>query len=120
MANMADPARLAQLIPSSGIIRDYYGWVKDTTDASAHFHLFAAASLVGTALERRVMIWSEFDHAMAQFTKDYMAGTVQFFSKLYDCPERITRHLRKETWTIERPAVSILAASTPDSFARHG
>jgi len=69
------------------------------------------------ALARRptgVLVWSEFGQALQQFGRKYMAGTPEFLTEAYDCPPRLERPLRQERFVIERPCISIYAATTPE------
>lgn len=61
-----------------------------------------------------LMFWSEMKNLLGLFERPYMAGTKELLTELYDCPDRYVRKLRGECFTIERPAVSILAATTID------
>lgn len=56
----------------------------------------------------------EFGGFLATIGRDYMAGTKEMLTELYDGPDRYTRSLKAQTWNIERPAVSLLAATTLD------
>lgn len=56
----------------------------------------------------------EFGGFLATIGRDYMAGTKEMLTELYDGPERYTRSLKSQTWNIERPAISLLAATTLD------
>ncbi len=63
-----------------------------------------------------VLTYSEFSGALAQFGRDYMSGTVQLLADLYDAPPVYTRIVGPQTWTIQNPCLSILAASQTDWF----
>jgi len=55
-AEVADPAKLAELLPASGLLREYSDWARLTTSAPAHFHLFSGLLCIAGVLERRVRI----------------------------------------------------------------
>lgn len=187
-----DPQRLMEVLPDSGFIRAYHDWVRPTTCAPAHFHLFAGLFCVAGAVGRRlrinystggiypnlylailapssrfhkssaqrgvqrllggltagsngegegtaespllprettpeaffdvlakrptgVLVWDEMGQQLQRFGRDYMAGTVEFLTEIYDCPEEpMVRRTRKAEWRIDRPCVSIFGASTVD------
>lgn len=56
----------------------------------------------------------EFGGFLATIGRDYMAGTKEMLTELYDGPDRYTRSLKAQTWIVERPAISLLAATTLD------
>jgi len=53
---VANPAKLAELAPASGFLREYSDWARPTTSAPAHFHLFGGLLCIAGVLERRVRI----------------------------------------------------------------
>ncbi len=55
---------------------------------------------------------SEFLDLIGCVKKPYNDGLMGFMSDMYDCPPRYTRTLRKQTFTITNPSLSILAATT--------
>lgn len=57
---------------------------------------------------------SEFSSTLALWGRDYMGGMREVITDLYDPYPKYTRKLRKETQSITRPALNILAASTSD------
>ena len=63
-----------------------------------------------------LLMYSEFSGALAQFSRDYMAGTKEFLTDMYDSPESYTRLVGAQTFTIRDACVSILAASQTDWF----
>jgi len=56
----------------------------------------------------------EFGGFLERLSATYMAGTKEMLTDLYDGPERYSRALKTKTYTIERPAVTLLAATTLD------
>jgi hypothetical protein len=62
----------------------------------------------------RVLIFREFGKYLKVSQRDYMAGTTEFLTELYDCPPEQSRTLQGETYTIKRPHLGILTASTPE------
>jgi hypothetical protein len=63
-----------------------------------------------------LLTYSEFSGALAAFGRDYMSGTRETLSDLYDAPESYTRLVGEKTFTIKQPCLSILAASQTDWF----
>jgi len=60
-----------------------------------------------------VFLWNEMGQQLKRFQRDYMAGTLEFFTEAYDSPEEpIERRLRHSHWTIEKPCFSIFAGTT--------
>ena len=59
-----------------------------------------------------LFIWSEFAGFLSQLERPYMLGTKEFLTDIFDCPEFYERKLKNETITIEKPCISIMAAST--------
>lgn len=66
-----------------------------------------------------LLIWSEFGSALGYFDRSYMMGMKEILTKLYDCPDKYNRELKSKEYTIEKPIISILTASTPDWFIGH-
>lgn len=62
----------------------------------------------------RVLIWREFGKYLKVSQRDYMAGTTEFLTELYDNPPPQSRALKQETYTIKRPHLGILTASVPE------
>jgi len=62
----------------------------------------------------RVLIFREFGKYLKVSQREYMAGTTEFLTELYDCPPEQSRTLQGETFTIKRPHLGILTASTPE------
>ncbi len=61
-----------------------------------------------------LLIWSEFGGALENFNREYMLGTKEFFSDLFDCRPKYRRELRgNQVYEITNPCISILSASTP-------
>ena len=61
------------------------------------------------------MLWfSEFGKALSMMNREYMAGTKDLLSDLYDCPDGYSRDLRKESFHIERPYITMLGATNID------
>ncbi len=75
---------------------------------------FSSEALLELLQERPqgLFCWSEFGGVLEQFNRSYMIGTKEMLTDLYDCPQRHTRHLKKDIITIENPCISILSAST--------
>ncbi len=67
----------------------------------------------------RVLLWREFGKYLQISRRDYMAGTTEFLTELFDCPPEPGRILKGITYTIKRPHLGILTASTPDWLFRH-
>lgn len=63
-----------------------------------------------------LLTYSEFSGALAAFSRDYMSGTKETLADLYDCPPTYTRIVGANTWKINSPCISILAASQTDWF----
>lgn len=61
-----------------------------------------------------LLVWSEFGQALARFGRSYMAGTAEFLTEVFDCPPRLERRLRHDRFVIERPCISIFAATTSE------
>lgn len=59
-----------------------------------------------------LFIWSEFAGVLSQLERSYMLGTKEFLTDIFDCPEYYERKLKNETINIEKPCISIMAAST--------
>jgi hypothetical protein len=62
----------------------------------------------------RVLIFREFGKYLKVSQREYMAGTTEFLTELYDCPPEQSRTLQGERYTIKRPYLGILTASTPE------
>jgi len=78
---------------------------------------------------RSMWIENEFSSFMGQIHADYNSGFMQMLTDLFDVPEQWSRKLSKSSWkssntsdddtgdksfTLNRPAITILGASTPD------
>jgi hypothetical protein len=63
-----------------------------------------------------MLTYSEFSGALANFGRDYMAGTKELLADLYDSPEVYTRVVGANNWTLHNVCISILAASQTDWF----
>ncbi len=63
-----------------------------------------------------LLTYSEFSGALAAFSRDYMSGTRETLSDLYDSPEQYQRIVGQQTWTLNNVCLSILAASQTDWF----
>lgn len=61
-----------------------------------------------------LLIWPEFGATLQYFERSYMLGAKEFITDLFDCRPRYVRELKGNKYVIERPCVSILAASTPE------
>lgn len=60
---------------------------------------------------------AEFSGFLARASRDYNQGIRELFMELYDAPPTFRRETRGETITIERPTVTILAASATSWLA---
>jgi hypothetical protein len=56
----------------------------------------------------------EFGGFLAMLSRDYMAGAKETLTELYDGPDVYTRALQKEMVKVERPALTLLGATTLD------
>ena len=63
-----------------------------------------------------LLTYSEFSGALMQFSRDYMGGTKELLTDLYDCPDHYTRLVGDKTWELKEVCLSILAASQTDWF----
>jgi len=63
-----------------------------------------------------LLTYSEFSGALAAFGRDYMSGTKETLSDLYDGPPTYERTIGAQTFTIRDACVSILAASQTEWF----
>jgi len=65
-------------------------------------------------------VWfhQEFSAFLGTLGRDYNAGAMQWLTEIYDVPEEYPRILMKDTFTLQRPCVSMLGASSPDWFAQ--
>jgi hypothetical protein len=61
-----------------------------------------------------VFIWDELASFLGQTGKDYMAGTKEIMTNLYDCPPVYSRKTKGDAAEIRDPYVVVLAATTPD------
>lgn len=59
----------------------------------------------------------EFAAFTGMLNRDYMSGTTQLLTKLYDCPPEERRVLKTGEIVIKNPCISILGASSPSWFA---
>lgn len=64
-----------------------------------------------------IFIWSEFSAFLSLLSKDYMAGTKQMLTNLFDYIRCYKRKLRNETFYINEPCIGILAGSTVEWFS---
>jgi hypothetical protein len=65
-----------------------------------------------------IFTWSELGATLARMEKNYMQGTKEMFTELYDNPPTYVRKLKSETKEIEQPCISILAATAMDWFRK--
>lgn len=63
-----------------------------------------------------LLTYSEFSGALAAYSRDYMSGTKETLSDLYDGPSVYTRKVGVNTFTIRGACLSILAASQTQWF----
>ena len=69
---------------------------------------------------QRGMVVDEASGLMSASERDYMAGTLELYMRMYDCPPEYTRMTRGSGLTrIEAGYVPLLAASTPALMKRH-
>lgn len=61
-----------------------------------------------------LFVWSEMKSVLAMMNRPYMEGTREMLTDLYDCPDIYVRKLKNQSYRIEAPVLSILAASTVD------
>lgn len=61
-----------------------------------------------------LLTYSEFSGALAAFGRDYMSGTKELLSDLYDCPPSYERLVGKQKIVATNVCLSILAASQTD------
>jgi hypothetical protein len=61
---------------------------------------------------RGLFCWNEFGGVLAQFELNYMAGTKEMMTDLFDCPMEHRRILKKQEIIITEPCISIVSAST--------
>jgi hypothetical protein len=60
-----------------------------------------------------LLFWPEFGNTLQYFERSYMLGAKEFITDLFDCRPSYVRELKSTKYVIERPSVSIAAASTP-------
>jgi hypothetical protein len=58
----------------------------------------------------------EFGGFLAALGRDYMGGMKETLTELYDGPDEYSRSLKSSTFTVKRPALTLLAATTLDWF----
>jgi hypothetical protein len=63
-----------------------------------------------------LLVSSEFGNMLALFSRDYMTGTKEMLSHLYDSPPKYTRVVKDRTLEIDNPVISFFAASQTDWF----
>lgn len=57
------------------------------------------------------LAWPEFAGFLARSQRDYQGGSRELLMELYDAPDTFRRELKNQTIRIERPSLTILAAS---------
>lgn len=57
------------------------------------------------------LAWPEFAGFLARAGRDYQSGAKELLMELYDSPDRFRRELRTTSITVERPTLTLLAAS---------
>jgi hypothetical protein len=79
---------------------------------------FSREALLKRLSERAqgLLSYSEFSGALAVFSRDYMLGTKELLADLYDCPDKYTRVVGAQTFTLHDVHLTILAASQTDWF----
>lgn len=93
----------------TGILRDYNAELILPSD-------FSAEALTET-LEKSpigLLVHYEFQSLLGQLERSYMSGAKALLTELYDCPAAYTRKLKKSTATLERPFLSMIAATTSE------
>ena len=60
-----------------------------------------------------MMIRHELSNVIAETNKSYNEGMMQDLTEWYDVPVSVTRKLVKDEYTINRPCITVLGASTP-------
>jgi hypothetical protein len=65
-----------------------------------------------------LITYPEFGGFLANCEKQYMQGTKETLTELYDTPPSFSRELRSGSIYVERPCISILGASTLEWFER--
>jgi hypothetical protein len=72
----------------------------------------------GEALERRpdgILMFSELSEFLRKAKKkDYLAGIIDHLTDVWDMPNRIVSKFMSRSFTIEKPAPSLIGATTPD------
>ena len=69
---------------------------------------------------QRGLLLDEMSGLLASAGKDYGAGLVESFLRLYDCDPQYTRSTRGQGWMVVKDAyLSLLGASTPAALAAH-
>ena len=63
-----------------------------------------------------VISWAEFGGFLAGASKSYMAGTTQFLTALYDCPDFLEKKLVGDSYKIENPCINIITGTTIQYF----
>ncbi len=107
------PSGLAQKSRSIDRARPILRGVKENLLLSDEFSREALYKALAEDAHR-VLIFREFGKYLKVSQRDYMAGTTEFLTELYDCPLEQSRTLQGETYTIKRPHLGILTASTPE------
>lgn len=79
---------------------------------------FSPEALIDTLTTRPqgMFYWYEFATMMDILDRQYMNGAKAMFTELYDCPPRFERILKKQTFLIQDPFISIFTASTLNWF----
>jgi hypothetical protein len=77
---------------------------------------FSAEKLLDILQSRSqgLFFWGELRSKLAYFQRSYMAGTQAMLTELFDCPPIYKRSLLGNSYRIENPCISILAASTKE------
>lgn len=63
-----------------------------------------------------LFVWSEFASVMSNVKRDYMSGTIEMLTNLYDCPPVYKKVLKNEVHEINQPCLAIMAGSTIEWF----
>lgn len=68
---------------------------------------------------RGIFYWSEFASFLSACGKDYMSGSKELLTDLFDCPRLYTRKLRGNSYEIKNPVISIATATTLEWFLKN-
>lgn len=112
------PSSLFRKTTALSIPRGYL-WNQDYSKEKVLPSEFTPEALI-TTLEQNpegILFCSEFGGFLSIMNKDYMQGTKELLTDLYDSPQLYIRKLKNSEYTIEQPALSIFGATTLNWFA---